>query len=157
MLHALVIARSEPAARPTFQLLSRLHVNERRETTVANTSTTSVNIYFSGHIFSKPSTTDSTWIILRTFQKERGKTDNDRSLINQSTMPPKTIYVGPIIQCKSLTELDINLDGSIGVDENGKVSFVTREHSAQSDPEWLEADVVHLGKNEFLFPGFIGE
>lgn len=69
----------------------------------------------------------------------------------------KTVYVGPIIQCKFLTELDINLNGSIGVDENGKISFVAREHSAQSDPEWLEADVVHLGKNEFLFPGFIGE
>ena len=51
----------------------------------------------------------------------------------------------------------VNLNGSIGVDENGKISFVAREHSAQSDPEWLEADVVHLGKNEFLFPGFIGE
>jgi guanine deaminase len=72
-------------------------------------------------------------------------------------MPLKTVYVGPIIQCKSLTELDINLDGSIGVDENGKISFVARDHSARSDPEWLEADVVHLGKNEFLFPGFIGE
>jgi len=72
-------------------------------------------------------------------------------------MALKTVYVGPIIQCKSLTELDINLHGSIGVDENGKISFVKREHFARSDSEWLEADVVHLGKNEFLFPGFIGE
>jgi len=72
-------------------------------------------------------------------------------------MAVKTVYVGPIIQSKSLTELDVNLHGCIGVDENGKISFVTREHFARSDPEWLEADIVHLGKNEFLFPGFIGE
>jgi hypothetical protein len=72
-------------------------------------------------------------------------------------MALKTIYVGPVIQCKSLTELDINLDGSIGVDESGKVSFVTRDHSTWSDPGWSDANVVHLGKNEFLFPGFIGE
>jgi hypothetical protein len=85
--------------------------------------------------------------------KEKEK-DNHGSLAN---MPLKTVYVGPIIQCKSLTELDINLHGSIGVDEHGKISFVSREHFARSDPEWLEADVVHLGKNEFLFPGFIGE
>jgi len=72
-------------------------------------------------------------------------------------MALKTVYVGPIIQCKSLTELDINLNGCIGVDENGKISFVEREHVDRSDPEWSEAEVVHLGKNEFLFPGFIGE
>jgi guanine deaminase len=72
-------------------------------------------------------------------------------------MALKTVYVGPIIQCKSLTELDINLNGSIGVDESGKISFVERDHSARSDAEWLNAEVVHLGKNEFLFPGFIGE
>lgn len=71
-------------------------------------------------------------------------------------MTLKTVYVGPIIQSKSLTELDINLHGSIGVDENGKIIFVERDQLARSDNEWMEADFIHLGKNEFLFPGFIG-
>jgi len=68
----------------------------------------------------------------------------------------KTVYVGPIIQSKSLTELDINLQGSIGVDENGRILFVEREQVARSDKEWLDAEFVHLGENEFFFPGFIG-
>lgn len=68
----------------------------------------------------------------------------------------KTVYVGPIIQSKSLAELDINLHGSIGVDENGKILFVERDQVARSDEEWLEAEFVHLGENEFFFPGFIG-
>jgi hypothetical protein len=68
----------------------------------------------------------------------------------------KTVYVGPIIQSKSLTELDINLHGSIGVDENGKILFVEREQVARSDKAWLDAEFVHLGENEFFFPGFIG-
>jgi hypothetical protein len=68
----------------------------------------------------------------------------------------KTVYVGPTIQSISLTELDINLHGSIGVDENGKILFVEREQVARSDKEWLDAEFVHLGENEFFFPGFIG-
>jgi hypothetical protein len=68
----------------------------------------------------------------------------------------KTVYVGPIIQSKSLTELDINLHGLIGVDENGKILFMEREQVARSDKEWLDAEFVHLGENEFFFPGFIG-
>jgi guanine deaminase len=68
----------------------------------------------------------------------------------------KTVYVGPIIQSKSLTDLDINLHGLIGVDENGKILFVQRDQPARSDEEWVEADFVHLGENEFFFPGFIG-
>jgi hypothetical protein len=68
----------------------------------------------------------------------------------------KTVYVGPIIQSKSLTDLDINLHGSIGVDENGKILFVQRDQPARSDKEWMEADFIHLGENEFFFPGFIG-
>lgn len=72
-------------------------------------------------------------------------------------MTLKTVYVGPIIQSKNLTELDINLHGSIGVDENGKILFVERNQLARSDKEWMEADFIHLGKNEFLFPGFIGD
>jgi hypothetical protein len=68
----------------------------------------------------------------------------------------KTVYVGPTIQSKSLTELDINLHGSIGVDENGKILFVEREQVARSDKEWLDAEFVHLNENEFFFPGFIG-
>jgi hypothetical protein len=69
----------------------------------------------------------------------------------------KTVYVGPIIQSTSLTELDINLHGSIGVDENGKILFVERAQVARSDKEWLDAEFVHLGENEFFFPGFIGK
>jgi hypothetical protein len=68
----------------------------------------------------------------------------------------KTVYVGLIIQSKSLTDLDINLHGSIGVDENGKILFVQRDQPARSDKEWMEADFIHLGENEFFFPGFIG-
>lgn len=69
----------------------------------------------------------------------------------------KTVYVGPIIQCKTLAELDISPNGSIGVDEHGKILYVERDHVARCDKERMEADFVHLGKNEFLFPGFIGK
>jgi guanine deaminase len=71
-------------------------------------------------------------------------------------MALKTVYIGPIIQSKSLTDLDINLHGSIGVDGNGKILFVQRDQSARLDKEWQEADFVYLGENEFFFPGFIG-
>lgn len=68
----------------------------------------------------------------------------------------KTVYVGPVIQSKSLNELDICLHGSIGVDENGKIAFVARDQIALSDKEWREAKYIRLGKNQFFFPGFIG-
>lgn len=77
-------------------------------------------------------------------------------LLSTHAMGLKTVYVGPIIQSKSLTELDINLHGSIGVDENGKILFVERDQLSRSDQEWMDADFVHLGENEFFFPGFIG-
>lgn len=69
----------------------------------------------------------------------------------------KTVYVGPVIQCKSLSELNICLDGAIGVDENGKIAWVTREQPAGLEKEWQEARWIYLGENEFFFPGFIGE
>lgn len=68
----------------------------------------------------------------------------------------KTIYHGPVIQSKSLNELDFNLEGSIGVDENGKIAFVSRDQTTPSDDEWRDAKQIRLGKNEFFFPGFIG-
>ncbi|KAM0714400.1 hypothetical protein Q7P37_010187 [Cladosporium fusiforme] len=70
--------------------------------------------------------------------------------------PRKTVYVGPVIQSKSLNELDICLEGSIGVDENGKIAFVSRDQTpSPSDEEWRDARYIRLGKNEFFFPGFI--
>jgi len=67
-----------------------------------------------------------------------------------------TIYHGTFIHCKSLTELDICPNGAIGVDENGKIAFVTRDQDGTKTPGWEDAKSLRLHDNQFFFPGFIG-
>jgi guanine deaminase len=72
----------------------------------------------------------------------------------------KTIYRGAFVHCASLTDLDICEDGSIGVDESGKIAFVLRDvgegPQQLSDSGWEQAEVVRVKDEGFFFPGFIG-
>jgi hypothetical protein len=151
MLESLVSCSSASSATP-FNDLDPLPANRRlssiNETTNANTFVfTSDHLYI---VLTVPSAT----LLVKLDRIDIQQLDSILTLV--IAMVLKTVYVGPIIQSKSLTDLDINLHGSIGVDENGKILFVQRDQSAQSDKQWQEADFVHLGENEFFFPGFIG-
>lgn len=71
----------------------------------------------------------------------------------------KTIYIGPFIHCESLTELDIVVNGKIGVGEDGKIAFVLRDADSREAPTpdgWEKAKIVKTEDNGFFFPGFIG-
>lgn len=71
----------------------------------------------------------------------------------------KTLYIGPFIQCDTLTDLDICPNGMIGVDEDGKIAFVLRSMKGEQIPiegGWEEAKVVRIDGPGFFFPGFIG-
>jgi guanine deaminase len=71
----------------------------------------------------------------------------------------KTLYIGPFIQSESLTELKFMVNGMVGVDEEGKISFIRKDHKGRQIPidgEWEKAKVVFAGRNGFFFPGFIG-
>lgn len=71
----------------------------------------------------------------------------------------KTLYIGPFIHSESLTELDICPNGMIGVDENGKIAFVTRSIKGAKIPVnegWEDAKVVRIDGPGFFFPGFVG-
>jgi guanine deaminase len=84
-----------------------------------------------------------------------------------STPISKTIYVGPFVHSKSLTRLDIEERGAIGVDEHGIIRFVERDLSAEanqltvqlhSDQDlyaWADAKIVRIKGTGFFFPGFI--
>ncbi|KAF1841999.1 guanine deaminase [Cucurbitaria berberidis CBS 394.84] len=74
----------------------------------------------------------------------------------------KTIYVGPFVHSTSLTDLEIEEKGAIGVDENGVIAFVERnvsqagiEDVKSRNPGWQDAQVIKLEGNGFFFPGFI--
>ncbi|CAK3815027.1 guanine deaminase [Lecanosticta acicola] len=75
----------------------------------------------------------------------------------------KTLYVGTFIHSESLTELDICPNGMIGVDEKGKIAFISRDVKGAPIPVqegWENAKIVRCddgsGKNVgFFFPGFI--
>ena len=72
---------------------------------------------------------------------------------------PKTLYIGPFIQCESLNELDICPNGMIGVDENGLIVFIVRSVKGQRIPiegELEKAKVVRIDGPGLFFPGFIG-
>ena len=72
---------------------------------------------------------------------------------------PKTLYIGPFIQCESLNKLDICPNGMIGVDEKGLIVFIVRSIKGQQIPiegEWEKAKVVRIEGPGFFFPGFIG-
>lgn len=73
----------------------------------------------------------------------------------------KTIYIGAFVHCKTLTELEICTDGAIGVDESGKIVFLSRSNgnersSYPSDEGWEQAKTVKAPEHGFFFPGFIG-
>lgn len=71
----------------------------------------------------------------------------------------KTVYTGPFVHCESLTQLDICNDGMIGVDETGKIAFVSRQSRERPAPDgegWEQAKVVRVPDHGFFFPGFIG-
>jgi guanine deaminase len=72
----------------------------------------------------------------------------------------RTIYFGPFVHSKSLTELEICETGAIGVDENGIITFVERniqspEIFKSQHLEWQTAKIVQIPSNGFFFPGFI--
>jgi guanine deaminase len=71
----------------------------------------------------------------------------------------KTIYAGAWVHCQSLTTLDICPNGSIGVDERGKIAFVLRDTATEAYPPsqgWEAAKIVRIADHGFFFPGFIG-
>ncbi|CAO2647948.1 Nn.00g088700.m01.CDS01 [Neocucurbitaria sp. VM-36] len=73
----------------------------------------------------------------------------------------RTIYVGPFVHSTSLTEIEIEEKGAIGVDENGIIRFVERslskgvEELKKQNEGWEDARVVNVEGNGFFFPGFI--
>ena len=71
----------------------------------------------------------------------------------------KAIYIGPFVHCKTLKELEICTTGAIGVDERGKIAFVSRDANGRqtwSDKDWDRAKTVTIPDHGFFFPGFIG-
>jgi guanine deaminase len=52
------------------------------------------------------------------------------------------------------------MDGSIGVDEDGRIAFVLRDvgdgPQFPSDGEWEQATTIRVKDEGFFFPGFIG-
>lgn len=72
----------------------------------------------------------------------------------------KTLYIGPFVHSESLKQLDICLNGVIGVGEDGKIAFIRRDLKGAQIPVedgWEDAKVVRIGGVGFFFPGFIGE
>ena len=71
----------------------------------------------------------------------------------------RALYTGAFVHCKSLSELDICPKGTIGVDENGKIAFITRnadDDQAALPDGWQNARTERLDGEGFFFPGFIG-
>lgn len=71
----------------------------------------------------------------------------------------KTIYIGPFVHCATLTELDVCPNGTIGVNEDGKIAFILRDRQERQVPQgqgWKEAKIVRIQDHGFFFPGFIG-
>ena len=76
----------------------------------------------------------------------------------------KSIYIGPFVHSKSLSELEIQEHGAIGVDEDGIIRFVERNlHDGslsnliqQKGDDWTDAQIVEINGSGFFFPGFIG-
>lgn len=67
----------------------------------------------------------------------------------------RTIYLGTFIHCRSLTEVEVVENGSIGVDEHGKIAFVEHKSSSNVREGWESARTVQAKSNAFYFPGFI--
>nr|OQO25915.1 hypothetical protein B0A51_07493 [Rachicladosporium sp. CCFEE 5018] len=65
-------------------------------------------------------------------------------------------YVGTFIHSTSLTDLEICEEATIGVDENGKIAYITRIGDEKSTSEdWELFQTTKLDGNKFFFPGFI--
>lgn len=80
------------------------------------------------------------------------------------TQQERTLYIGTFVHCASLTELDVCVNGVIGVDESGKIAFISRDSEEEGEqtptPEgWEQAKTVRInGSGQgFFFPGFIGK
>jgi guanine deaminase len=75
----------------------------------------------------------------------------------------KSIYIGPFVHSKSLSELEIQEHGAIGVDEDGIIRFVERNLQdgslsnliQQKGDDWTDAQIVEINGSGFFFPGFI--
>jgi len=72
----------------------------------------------------------------------------------------KTVFIGPFIHCVTPTELEICTTGSIGVNEDGRIAFVSRHkddrQSRLDDKGWKDAKVVRIQNHSFVLPGFVG-
>ena len=71
----------------------------------------------------------------------------------------KTIYIGCFVHSENLTTLDVCPNGMIGVDENGKIAWISRDMKGRIMPtpeDWQHAKVVRIDGLGFFFPGFIG-
>ncbi|KAK5132184.1 hypothetical protein LTR08_009307 [Meristemomyces frigidus] len=66
----------------------------------------------------------------------------------------KTVYIGTYIHSESLTKVDVAVDGSIGVGEDGKIAFVLRD-TTEVPEGWRNAKVIRTQDHGFFFPGFI--
>ena len=78
---------------------------------------------------------------------------------NTQTLKP-TVYAGTFVHCISLTALEISEHGAIGVDAEGKISFVERNvpniEQILAKHGWSTYEIVHVPAEGFFFPGFIG-
>ncbi|KAF2760983.1 guanine deaminase [Pseudovirgaria hyperparasitica] len=77
-----------------------------------------------------------------------------------------TVYIGSFVHCRSVTELEIENDGAIGVDKSGVIRFVLRGAGGNAENikktlEFKEAfehghvEFVIVKKGGWFFPGFI--
>lgn len=75
---------------------------------------------------------------------------------------PRTIYHGPFVHSKTLSELDICEAGAIGVDDEGIIAFIDRDvkfedlDQTKKEHGWEDSKVVRIYDSGFFFPGFIG-
>lgn len=74
-----------------------------------------------------------------------------------------TIYYGTFVHSKSPELLDRLGDTAVGVDDQGKITFVRREvediEAVVEEFGWRGKDyeVIRANEHQFFFPGFIGE
>ncbi|KAK6442692.1 hypothetical protein LTR95_001051 [Oleoguttula sp. CCFEE 5521] len=64
-------------------------------------------------------------------------------------------FVGTFIHSKSLTDLEICEEATIGVDEHGKIAYITRPGPDKAPDGWDSVHTIKLEGNKFFFPGFI--
>lgn len=78
--------------------------------------------------------------------------------------PVHTIFVGRIVHSKTLKHLEILPKAALGVTSDGDIAFVDEHGHGHSDAQlrdshaadgFRDADVVHLKRSQFLFPGMV--